>query len=93
MTLKGRVILNEQEETGNYDFSITECYMTTGFRNTFGTEAVSAAFAAVFLPLKTYPDNADYFQTFRYAHPDGTETALWLIHDRTHYTVLLLEEY
>lgn len=93
MTLKGRVILNEQEETGNYDFSIAECYMTAGFCDTFGTETVAIASAAISLLLKTYPDNADYFQTFKYIHPDGTETAFWLIHDRTHYTVLLPEEY
>lgn len=93
MTLKGKVILNEQECTGNYDFSTVKSYMTAGFRDTFGTEAATIASTAVSLLIKAYPDNADYFQTFRYVYPDGTETRFWIIHDFDHFTVLLPEEY
>ena len=93
MTLKGKVILNEQECTGNYDFSISESYMAVGFRDTFGTEAVTIASTAISLLIKTYPDNADYLQTFKYVYPDGEETRFWIIHDLDHYTVLLPEEY
>ena len=49
MSLCGKVLINEQEDTGDYDFSISEKYMTTGFQNTFGKEAVQIAFTAVSL--------------------------------------------
>lgn len=93
MALKGKVILNEQEQEGNYDFSITEKYMTAGFQNSFGEEAVLIAFTAVSLIMETYPDNADYLQTFKYVWPNGRETRFWIIHDYDHYTLLLPEEY
>lgn len=93
MTLKGRVILNEQEESGNSDFSITEKYMTAGFQHTFGNEAVQVAFTAVSLIMETYPDNACYFQSFRYIYPNGEVTKFWCIHDYDYYTFLLPEEY
>lgn len=57
MTLKGKVFLNEQECTGNCDFSTVKSYMTAGFRDTFGTEAATIASTAVSLLIKTYPDN------------------------------------
>lgn len=91
--LKGKVILNEQETEGNYDFSITEKYMTKGFQDTFGNEATQIAFIAISLIMEHYPTNADYFQTFRYIYPDGAESKFWIIHDMDHYTVLLPSEY
>lgn len=93
MTLKGKVILKEQECTGNYDFSMTEHYMTAGFLDTFGAEAVTIASTAISLLIKTYPDNADYFQTFKYVYSDDEETGFWIIHDLERFTVLLPEEY
>lgn len=93
MALKGKVILNEQENTGNYDFSIQKRYMTIGFQNVFGDEASLIAFTAIHLIMETYPHNADYLQTFKYVHFDGTQTAFWIIHDGDYYTLLLPEEY
>lgn len=93
MNLKGRVVINKQENEGNYDFSIPEKYMTAGFQHTFRDEAALIAFIAISLIMETYPHNADYLQTFRYIYPDGTETAFWIIHDTSHFTILLPEEY
>lgn len=93
MALKGTLILNEQEDTGSYDFSIQKRYMTIGFQNVFGDEASTIAFTAIRMIMETYPHNADYLQTFNYVHSDGTQTAFWIIHDGDHYTLLLPEEY
>lgn len=93
MSLSGKVLINEQEDTGDYDFSISEKYMTTGFQNAFGKEAVQIAFTAVSLIMEKYPSEADYFQTFQYVYPDGKTTDFWIIHDCDYYTVLLPEEY
>lgn len=93
MFLKGKVILNKQECTGNCDFSIQERYMTAGFQNVFGDDASQIAFTAICLITETYPHNADCLQTFQYVHPDGKETAFLIIHDGDHYTLLLPEEY
>ena len=75
MFLKGKVILNEQECTGNSDFSIRKRYMTAGFQNVFGNESRQIASAAICLIMETYPHGADYLQTFKYVYPDGAETA------------------
>lgn len=93
MSLNGKVIINEQETTGNYDFSISDKYMTTGFQNTFGMDATQIAFTAVSLIMETYPDSADYLQTFQYIYPDGKVIDFWIIHDQSYYTVLLPDEY
>ena len=65
MFLKGKVILNEQECTGNSDFSIRKRYMTAGFQNVFGNESRQIASAAICLIMETYPHGADYLQTFK----------------------------
>lgn len=93
MSLNGIVLINEQENTGDYDFSISEKYMTAGFQNTFGKKAVQIALTAVSLIMEKYPHEADYFQTFQYVFPDGKTADFWIIHDRDYYTVLLPEEY
>lgn len=93
MSLTGKVFINEQEETGGYDFSIPEKYMTAGFQNTFGRKAVQIAFTAVSLTMEKYPHKADYLQTFQYVFPNGKTADFWIIHDRDYYTVLLPEEY
>lgn len=93
MPLSGKVILNEQEDTGDYDFSISDKYMTTGFLNTFGEDATQIAFTAVSLIMERYPHEADYLQTFQYVYPDGKTSDFWIIHDQEYYTVLLPEEY
>lgn len=93
MPLSGKVILNKQETTGDYDFSITEKYMTTRFQNTFGSEAVPIAFTAVSLIMERYPHEADYFQSFQYVYPDGKTSDFWIIHNQEYYTLLLPEEY
>lgn len=93
MPLSGKVFINEQEDTGGYDFSISEKYMTAGFQNTFGCEAVQIAFTAVSLIMEKYLHGADYLQTFQYVFPNGETTDFWIIHDYDCYTVLLPEEY
>lgn len=93
MSLSGKVLINEQEATGDYDFSISEKYMTTGFQNTFGKEAVQIAFTAISLIMEKYPHKADYFQSFQYVYPDGKTSDFWIIHDQEYYTLLLPEEY
>lgn len=93
MSLSGKVLINEQEDTGDYDFSITEKYMTAGFQNTFGSEAEQIAFTAVSLIMEKYPHEADYLHTFQYVFPNGKATDFWIIHDHDYYTVLLPEEY
>lgn len=93
MFLKGKVILNVQECTGNSDFSIQKRYMTAGFQNVFGNESRQIALTAIRLIMETYPHDADYLQTFKYVYPDGSETAFWIIHDGDHYTLLLPDEY
>lgn len=93
MSLSGKVLINEQEDTGDYDFSISEKYMTTGFLNTFGEEATQIAFTAVSLIMEKYPHKADYFQSFQYVYPDGKTSDFWIIHNQEYYTLLLPEEY
>ncbi|MCM1219836.1 MAG: DUF960 domain-containing protein [Lachnospiraceae bacterium] len=93
MFLTGKVILNQQECAGNCDFSIQERYLSAGFQNAFKEEAAQIAFTAIALIMEAYPHNADYLQTFKYVHSDETETAFWAVHDGTHYTLLLPEEY
>lgn len=91
--LKGKVIINEQEQEGSYTWTEIDSYMTRGFQECFKDEAIPIAFTAVQLILEKYPNNADYFQTFKYVYPDGKEIAFWIINDIDHYTVLLPSEY
>lgn len=91
--LQGKVIYNEQEQSGNYVFTGIESYMTTEFKSTFGDEAELIAFTAVALILENHPTDADYFQTFKYVYPDNREIKFWIINDVTHYTALLPSEY
>ncbi len=91
--LDGTLTLNEQESTGNYDFSISESYMTKGFQDTFGDDAVLMASIATQKIMETYPDCADYFQTFIYEYANGEKVKFWCIHDEDHYTLLLPSEY
>lgn len=91
--LQGKVIYNEQEQRGKYKFTGIESYMTAGFKATFGDEAELIAFTAVALILENHPDDADYFQTFKYVYPDDKEIRFGIINDISHYTVLLPSEY
>ncbi len=91
--LKGKVFINEQETGGNYKFAGIPHYMTSGFQNAFGKDAVAVAFTAFALILEKYPDNADYLQTFKYVGEDGKEISFWCINDVEHATFLLPEDY
>lgn len=90
--LRGKVYLNEQEESGDYKFAEVEQYMTCGFETLFGEEATAVAFTALALILEKYPDNADYLQTFEY-HLEDKVIRFWCINDVDHITFLLPSEY
>ena len=91
--LKGKLVINKQEEDGNYKFTGVESYMTCGFKNVFGDDAELIASVALDLILTTYPDNADYLQSFVYTYPDNREVNFWCINDVEHITFLLPCEY
>lgn len=91
--MKGKVIYNEQETSGNYVWTGIPSYMTKNFKATFGDDAELIASAAVALILKNHPHDADYFQTFRYVSPDGKETKFWIINDVEYFTALLPSDY
>jgi len=90
--LRGKVIIKPQEEEGKSVFTGIESCMTTGFKNTFGSEADAIAFTALALILETYPNNADYLQSFVYQLED-MEIRFWCINDEDHITYLLPSEY
>lgn len=95
--LKGKIVLNDQECEGTYDFHKTEKYMTKGFQSTFGDEANEIYANAINMIMEKYPTNADRFQTLVYTL-DGMKTKFWLIIDDygngVHVlTALLPEEY
>ena len=90
--LKGKLVIKKQEEDGNYKFVGVKSYMTCGFKNTFGNEAEAIAFTALALILETYPNNADYLQSFEYQLENMT-IKFWCINDVDHITYLLPSEY
>lgn len=89
----GKVIYNEQEQSGNYVWTGIPSYMTNNFKSTFGDEAELIAFTAVALILEKHPHDADYFQTFKYLYPNGKVIKFWIINDVDHYTALLPSDY
>lgn len=91
--LKGKLIIKKQEEDGNYKFAGVKSYMTCGFKNTFGDDAELIASVALDLILTTYPDNADYLQSFVYTYPNEQEVKFWCINDVDYITFLLPSEY
>lgn len=91
--LKGKLIIQKQEEDGNYKFAGVKPYMTCGFKNVFGDDAELIASVALDLILTTCPDNADYLQSFVYTYPDNREVKFWCINDVDHITFLLPSEY
>ena len=91
--LKGKVKIKKQECEGNYKFIDVKQYMTCGFQNAFGEEATLIVFTALELILEQYPNNADYLQIFEYEYPNKKIIRFWCIHDETHITFLLPEEY
>lgn len=91
--LKGKLVIKKQEEEGNYKFVDVESYMTCGFKNVFGNDAVIIASLALDLIISTYPNNADYLQSFVYTYPDNREVCFWCINDVDHITFLLPSEY
>ena len=90
--LRGKVIIKPQEEEGKSIFVGVESCMTIGFKNTFGNEAEAIAFTALALILETYPNNADYLQSFEYQLENMT-IKFWCINDVDHITYLLPSEY
>ena len=58
----------------------------------FGDEAEAIAFIALALILETYPNNADYLQSFEYQLENMT-IKFWCINDVDHITYLLPSEY
>lgn len=91
--LQGKIILNEQERNGKYMWIGVPPYMTCGFREKFGDEADEILITAIALILERYPNNANYFQSFRYIYPNGREIRFWVINDIDHITALLPCEY
>lgn len=91
--MKGTVIYNEQEQSGDYVWTGIPTYMTANFKATFGDEAVLVASAALALILEKHPHDADYFQTFKYKYPNGKAIKFWLINDVDHWTALLPSDY
>lgn len=91
--IRGRVYINEQEESGNFIFAGIRQVMTRGFQNAFREEAEAVAFTALALILEKYPDNADYLQTFEYCYGGGEAVRFWCINDVDVLTFLLPEEY
>ena len=91
--LRGRVYINEQEESGNFIYTGIGQYMSSGFQNAFGEEAGAVAFTALALILERYPDNADYLQSFEYIRENGERRSFWCINDVDIITFLLPEEY
>lgn len=90
--LRGKVIIKPQESEDKSVFVGVEACMTQGFKHMFGSEAEAIAFTALALILETYPDNADYIQSFVYQLED-MEIRFWCINDEDHITYLLPSEY
>lgn len=90
--LKGKVQINEQEREGDYNFLGIKVYTTKGFAETFKQETHEIILESLILISENFP-HADYFQTFTYEYPDGRVIRYWCIHDKTHITFLLPEEY
>lgn len=91
--MRGKVIYDEQEQSGSYVWAGIPSYMTKNFKATFGDEAELIASAAVVLILKKHPHDADYFQVFKYLYPNGKAVKFWVINDVTHFTALLPSDY
>lgn len=91
--LKGKVYINEQEQSGNYKFAGVKACMTLGFQETFQEEARAVAFTALALILEKYPDNADYLQTFEYRCEGEEAVRFWCINDIERITFLMPDEY
>lgn len=97
--MEGKIIYNEQEQTGNYTFLGTDKYMTANFLNTFGEELATEIYAkALEMVEQEHFEDADYFQTFVYQYPDGKEVRFWIILDEREnasniLTALLPEDY
>lgn len=52
--LNGKVVINPQEQEGNYCWTDIPSYMTQGFSHRFGEDAPLIAFTAVALILENY---------------------------------------
>ncbi len=91
--LKGKVYINDQEQSGNYKFAGVKAYLTCGFQDAFQKEAQTVAFTALALILEKYPDNADYLQTFEYRCEGEEAVRFWCINDVEYITFLLPDEY
>lgn len=91
--MRGKIIYNEQENSGDYVWMGIPSYMTQNFKDTFGEDAEEIALIAVALILKNHPHDADYFQSFKYLYPNGEVIKFWIINDIDHYTVLLPSDY
>lgn len=91
--MQGKVIYNEQEQSGNYVWTGIPSYMTDNFKATFGDEAEFIASYALTLILEKHPHDADYFQTFKYIYPNGEAVKFWLINDIDHSTALMPSEH
>lgn len=93
MSTKGTLFLKQQECEGNYNFESVQHYMTRGFFNLFGDLAVEVASASLTTIMEKHPDNADYFQVLVFVFPNGEAQEFYCIHDETHVTFLLPDEY
>lgn len=91
--LRGKVYINDQEQSGNCKFAGVKACMTCGFRDAFQKEAQAVAFTALAIILEKYPDNADYLQTFEYRCEGEDAVRFWCINDDDYITFLLPDEY
>ena len=69
----GKIIYNEQEQSGDYKWLGIASYMTANFKSTFGDYAEIIATIAVKMILEKHPNDADYFQTFCYEYRRNNE--------------------
>lgn len=91
--LQGKVIYNEQEQSGNYTFTNMDSFMTAGFEATFGEEAKLIAFVAITTIHKKHLKDANKLQTFKYIYPDSTEKTFFLVNFKNYCTFMLPSEY
>ena len=78
---KMKIVMNKQEMDGCIDYTQTVKVMTQNFKNIFKEKAEWVVDVAIQMIQETYPNGADYLQTFE-CHDDGIVTKFWLIVDK-----------
>ncbi len=92
--MRGKIILNPQEEKGDYKFNGIQTVVTRGFIAAFGDEYFEMVLVSLEMINQEYGNQADYLQTFYYELPSGEIRRYWAINDANMVvTFLLPEEY